>query len=197
MQAAQMKTGLCQCGCGAKTARAARNDPRRGWTKGHYHRYVKGHSERKKIRPKRTGHRWCNKCQDFRPLREFTRSKARRSGYQSLCKAHCKIAQYAWCSKNAVRLRRIRLRHKLKAANITVEEFETLMMRQNGKCAVCDEPETTTYKRTPRSLSIDHCHQTGKIRGLLCTRCNTALGLLRENIAIVNKLGAYIKSNQF
>jgi len=61
---------------------------------------------------------------------------------------------------------------------ITLEDFENMQARQNNKCAICgvDPPESNK-----RRLSIDHCHITGDIRGLLCTRCNTMLGWFETN----------------
>lgn len=58
--------------------------------------------------------------------------------------------------------------------NITIAEFKKMEKAQNGRCLIC--------KRKPKSrLSVDHCHTTGDIRGLLCSNCNTAIGLLHED----------------
>lgn len=56
-------------------------------------------------------------------------------------------------------------------------EFEHLLVRQNGCCAICRKPETAVDARSGkvRRLAIDHDHETGKVRGLLCFRCNTVL----------------------
>lgn len=66
---------------------------------------------------------------------------------------------------------------------------------QGNVCKVCGQPEKAVHRVTkqPVSLSVDHCHTTGKIRGLLCSNCNTALGLLKENISIMENLMTYIK----
>ncbi len=57
---------------------------------------------------------------------------------------------------------------------ITYEQYEALLQSQRGLCAIC--------KQVPgrKGLGVDHCHETGQIRGLLCSRCNTALGLLKD-----------------
>lgn len=60
---------------------------------------------------------------------------------------------------------------------ITLEVFEQMSVEQNHVCKICGSKELT-YK----NLNVDHCHETGKIRGLLCTSCNTALGLFKDNI---------------
>ncbi len=57
-------------------------------------------------------------------------------------------------------------------------DYDALFKKQGGKCAICGEPETIKDSRNGKrkKLAIDHCHGTGKLRGLLCTRCNTGLG---------------------
>lgn len=77
---------------------------------------------------------------------------------------------------------------------ITMEEYNRMLKEQNEVCAICYNKETDCEKRTgkPRSLAVDHCHQTGKIRGLLCRKCNTAIGLLKENLNIINNCINYL-----
>lgn len=56
---------------------------------------------------------------------------------------------------------------------INIEEYNILFKEQNGKCGICG------CESNERMLAVDHCHNTGKIRGLLCTKCNTGIGLLK------------------
>lgn len=66
---------------------------------------------------------------------------------------------------------------------ITIEEYNQLWKLQNGLCSICNLPE----KNKINCLVVDHNHTTGKIRGLLCNKCNTGLGMFEENyINIVN-----------
>ncbi len=59
---------------------------------------------------------------------------------------------------------------------ISYLEYKTWADAQNNVCAICEQPEIAkTHKGTVRNLSVDHNHETGKLRGLLCTKCNTAL----------------------
>ena len=64
---------------------------------------------------------------------------------------------------------------------ITVDDYEKLLETQNGVCAICQQPPNNNPKRRQprvrpqRLLVVDHCHETGKVRGLLCNRCNTGL----------------------
>jgi len=56
--------------------------------------------------------------------------------------------------------------------------YETKLEQQNNTCAICFKPEQSNRYKT---LCVDHCHTTGKIRGLLCSNCNRALGLLKDD----------------
>jgi hypothetical protein len=67
---------------------------------------------------------------------------------------------------------------------ITPEGYSELLKSQNGTCAICKQPETATRLGKVKALAVDHCHQSGAIRGLLCADCNTGIGKLRENTSI-------------
>lgn len=75
------------------------------------------------------------------------------------------------------------LKRKGKAAKRLEVDFEALYKRQDGKCAICGEPEKSTDGRSnvKKKLAIDHCHTSGKIRGLLCGRCNQGLGYFKDD----------------
>ncbi len=59
--------------------------------------------------------------------------------------------------------------------------YEKLFEKQGGVCAICKQPETSTNRGRVKRLSVDHCHTTRKIRGLLCQLCNTGLGSFRDS----------------
>lgn len=65
-----------------------------------------------------------------------------------------------------------------------LQKYKQLIENQNNLCALCNRPETKVDKRINkvRALAIDHCHITGKVRGLLCFECNTALGKIERNL---------------
>ena len=69
--------------------------------------------------------------------------------------------------------------------------FAELLLHQNGCCAVCQSDQWG--KRGPH---VDHDHVTGEIRGLLCHRCNTAIGLLQEDVAVINSVLKYLAVRQ-
>jgi len=71
-----------------------------------------------------------------------------------------------------------------------------LLVAQGGTCAICKKPETAVDKRTKtvRDLSVDHCHETHKVRGLLCQNHNTALGLFKHDVDLCLSAIKYLKS---
>lgn len=75
---------------------------------------------------------------------------------------------------------------------ITLAEFNSLFSAQNGKCKSCG----THQSELNRSLCVDHNHKTKKVRGLLCNRCNQALGLIKENFDTALNLAKYIQQDQ-
>jgi hypothetical protein len=78
--------------------------------------------------------------------------------------------------------------YNLKKYGITREEYDAMYEAQNGQCYVCKDS-------SDRRLSVDHNHETGENRKLLCTKCNTALGLLKEDVNIMNNLIEYVKEH--
>ena len=72
---------------------------------------------------------------------------------------------------------------------ITLEQYDQMLLDQNGLCAVCHE-----LCRSGKKLSIDHNHDSGVVRGLLCSGCNLALGSLMERAANARSLADYIDS---
>ena len=78
-----------------------------------------------------------------------------------------------------------------RAYQITLEEYEAMLERQDGLCAICrGDNAQTKYKRM---LFVDHDHVTGKVRGLLCHRCNTGIGYMRDNISVLEAAISYLK----
>lgn len=72
--------------------------------------------------------------------------------------------------------------------NLSLEDYEQMQRQHDNKCAICKESE----KDNP-SLSVDHCHTTGKVRGLLCTRCNRGLGLFKDSQFNLEQAIAYLQ----
>lgn len=77
---------------------------------------------------------------------------------------------------------------------LTREDYNTKLEAQNFACKICGEKETAIDGRTNKTklLAVDHNHKTGKIRDLLCWRCNTAIGKINENLELLDKMKAYL-----
>jgi len=74
---------------------------------------------------------------------------------------------------------------------ITETEFEDMLKRQNYTCAICNQPQ----KSKNRAMCVDHCHNTGKVRELLCDLCNTALGKFQDDKKLLKAAILYLKKH--
>jgi len=74
---------------------------------------------------------------------------------------------------------------------ITIQEYDSLYAKQNEGCAICQSPTGSNGKR----LAVDHDHQTGEVRGLLCDDCNTGLGKFKDNPNLLATAINYLKGN--
>lgn len=80
-------------------------------------------------------------------------------------------------------------RRVLKAYGLSVEEYEVILKRQNGVCAICSQ-----VCKTGRRLAVDHDHNTKKVRGLLCATCNTALGKFGDSPVLLRQAIEYLEA---
>lgn len=69
---------------------------------------------------------------------------------------------------------------------LTAAQYHEMLQQQGGRCAICNS------NKSRGRLAVDHCHQTGAVRGLLCHRCNLAIGKLGDNAASLQKAADYI-----
>ena len=85
-----------------------------------------------------------------------------------------------------------------KQFGITSEQYNQMLISQNYVCAICKRTETRIHHRTnvPTKLAIDHCHLTGKIRGLLCSTCNMKIGGFNDSIEILKSAIEYLEKYQ-
>jgi hypothetical protein len=82
-----------------------------------------------------------------------------------------------------------------KGWNVTPEVYNLMLKAQNYVCMICGEAERITNGKSGkiRDMAIDHCHATGRIRALLCSPCNTAIGLLKDDPATLRKAAEYLE----
>jgi len=131
------------------------------------------------------GLRMCSMCREDKPSGEFYKSRnSEMEWFSSYCKACAKIRAEERRKANPDRKRAYDLKGRCKKFGTTANWFHETLASQDGKCAICDQPETHPMKRGMdkiRQLAIDHDHETGKPRGLLCFRCNTSVHLLDKH----------------
>lgn len=80
---------------------------------------------------------------------------------------------------------------------ITIEEYNKLLEKQNYVCEICKNKETSVDGKngSKRKLAVDHCHNSNKIRGLLCWRCNSMIGRLNEDVTLLKKMIVYLEKH--
>jgi len=88
---------------------------------------------------------------------------------------------------------------RLKRYGIDFEQYSQMRLSQHCRCAICGLHETEVAqgraKSTETALCVDHCHDTGKVRALLCTNCNTLIGKSQENIDVLQSAIKYLMSH--
>jgi DNA-directed RNA polymerase subunit RPC12/RpoP len=78
---------------------------------------------------------------------------------------------------------------------LSIEDYNSILKSQNGVCAICGKPETWKQKGEIKRLVVDHDHTTGKVRGLLCHRCNLGVGTFNDNVAFLKNVIEYLEAN--
>jgi len=124
----------------------------------------------------------CTQCNLCKPIVHFTRPGGKRI--------------YGRCD-DCKKLGRVDLNRKKDSElkrhfGITLSQYNEMSRLQDHKCAICRQPESTGASGQLIKLAVDHDHKTGKIRGLLCQRCNKAIGLLGDSPAIVYAALGYL-----
>lgn len=81
--------------------------------------------------------------------------------------------------------------------DLSLDSFNEMLKEQDEKCACCgihvDDLPKNNNQYAKKTLVVDHCHETGSVRKLLCNRCNTVIGLLEENFNTFEKIGKYLE----
>jgi len=166
----------------------------------------------------------CTKCGIEKELTDFHVDNCRKSGFRTDCKLCMKEYRKIFYQTNhkkvdkrnkkyfkehreeGLKYRKDYYRsHKKEAKDldlkkrfgISLDQYNKILESQNGVCAVCGNEEIITYKNynTGRSLAVDHNHETGKVRGLLCTGCNRGIGFFNNNPERLIKASNYLKND--
>ena len=130
----------------------------------------------------------CSKCGEYKSFHDFHRRARELDGLNGICKVciNTRNRQYYTPEKN-------RARNLKKTYGITIELYDKMYNEQKGVCKICSKPESTVRQGILQSLAVDHCHTTGKIRGLLCNSCNRALGMFGDDTTILYNAVKYLE----
>lgn len=86
-----------------------------------------------------------------------------------------------------------RLQHVKRLYNLDADTYLGMVLKQENLCAICGNVETSKNKNGDvRPLCVDHCHTTGKVRGLLCNKCNALLGHANDDISVLENSIKYL-----
>ncbi|MAO21337.1 MAG: hypothetical protein CMJ25_11365 [Phycisphaerae bacterium] len=114
----------------------------------------------------------CTSCKEVLPSSAFYKNPKRSTGLHNECKP-CQNA-------------RRRSNKRVTAYGVTPVQFNKMLEQQGGACAICGTS-------IDQKAHVDHCHTSGKVRGLLCNNCNTAIGKLKDNPEIIQSALDYVK----
>ena len=126
----------------------------------------------------------CTKCKKTKPLTEFSKSKKEKQYVQYRCKECNKVYREQ-------RKEHVKDYHLRRSFGLSLADYQKMFDEQQGVCKICNESDINNKK-----LAVDHCHTTGKIRGLLCGSCNRGLGYFRDNEDLLIKAATYLKEQE-
>ena len=145
--------------------------------------------------------RQCSKCGQTKPIEEFPQRKRRRDISRSCraCVNDARNADYAAKRKGiplTAQEKLVKRREKLQREHgLTLEAYAAMVIQQGGLCAICRQGERQILHGNIKNLAVDHSHVTGKLRELLCQRCNTTLGRVCEDRALLIALVRYLEKH--
>lgn len=131
--------------------------------------------------------RRCKDCDQVKPISEFY--KPRPDNSRRTCKA-CQNARRTELARQRGRTDEIALasrERKLRGYGLTLEGYDVMLRDQDGVCWICECPE-----RGDNHLAVDHDHETGEVRGLLCGRCNRGLGSFEDDPERLRRAALYL-----
>ncbi len=141
----------------------------------------------------------CSRCEKEKPLDDFAKRTKSFDGYRSTCKQCRYEDRKKWLANGGKELdakiaREYRKTAKANKARLcrlyglTSEDWQEMFDDQDGKCLICERHQS----ELKQTLNVDHCHKTGKVRGLLCGPCNQVLGVMRDDKETVLRMVKYI-----
>jgi hypothetical protein len=135
----------------------------------------------------------CARCGEHKPLTEFYRQTSRTDASSDNRGGYCKPCQRAYRAQNRERTRAVKRAWRYRTNyGLTLDDFEALYVAQQGQCAICDKPLDKDPTGAKHSTNVDHDHQTGEVRGLLCSGCNFAIGVFNDQPERLHKAANYL-----
>jgi hypothetical protein len=178
----EIPEGLCQCGCGGRPEVSQYSRKKLGHVKGQPKKFIAGHSWRNPIQVI-YGQKLCNICQEYKSVDNFySGGKAKQT--------HSDYTVYKEYCKSCVRANHLRY-ITYGETKVTLAQFDAMIEAQDNCCLICNR---TLDPSGPRDIkpNIDHCHKTGEVRGILCGRCNKALGLFNDDVDLLQAASEYL-----
>ena len=130
----------------------------------------------------------CRTCGVVKEIEAFSMSDTAKGTRRKECRACRSAYKKAYALAHPEKHRLKARKNHMKKYGITPEDYNRMFEEQGGKCAICE----THQSNFNRSLAIDHCHANGKVRMLLCTNCNSLLGMAKDDPNILEKAKAYL-----
>ncbi|CCF85406.1 endonuclease VII domain-containing protein [Nitrolancea hollandica] len=140
------------------------------------------------------GRKWCPTCSTEQPLTAFGKNKRRSDGLAYECKTCARKRCEEFRKKNPdyankYYKKKQRAQQLKKKYGITPDEYKALLVEQRGGCAICGQPPID------KALAVDHDHETGTVRGLLCAPCNKGIGLLKDRSEVLTAAAEYLRKH--
>lgn len=130
----------------------------------------------------------CPKCDEIKQRHEFYRANRNVDGVTHWCKACLSLRAAERNALPAVK-NRTRENKLLARYGLTATDYKSMLNEQDYRCRICGRP----HGKDGKDLVVDHCHTSGRVRGLLCGRCNTALGLFEDDAQLMTKAIFYLR----
>jgi len=126
----------------------------------------------------------CLRCYKTKEFSEFNKANKRKDGRREACR-ECE-KEYRLSEEVQTRRYERDLKNKY---GLSIDNYNKMFEQQEGRCGICKRHQTELIKK----LVVDHCHDTGKVRGLLCDKCNRGVGFLGDNLEGIKSAVNYLE----